>query len=264
MTNLSVLSLASTQITDISVLAGLTNLDFLHLGWNQISDISVLAGLTSLRSLLLNGIQIRDISVLAGLTNLIWLNLTSTQITDISILAAMVNLSQLHLGSNQITDISVLAGLTNLRWLDLSYNQITDISPLVNNLGIGSGDNVFLNFNPLTTTSCDTYIPELISRGATVYHDCPTINPTVSVSPTSGPRGTIFNEPGSGFTPNSTATLYFSGPDGPSTVTDKPTLSDGSYSHSWTCDNCPVGTYSYYAVDDATGTQSNTVNFSVY
>jgi RHS repeat-associated protein len=93
----------------------------------------------------------------------------------------------------------------------------------------------------------------------TVYN----VNPQVSVSPTSGPQGTTFSEPGTGFTPNGTATLYFSGPDGPSTYPNKTILANGTYQHSWTCNACPVGTYTYYAVDNATGATSNTVTFTV-
>jgi len=50
----------------------------------------------------------------------------------------------------------------------------------VDNSGINSGDRVYLydsifdhyGGNPLSTTSCNTYIPQLQSRGVTVYHDC--------------------------------------------------------------------------------------------
>ncbi|UCF91232.1 MAG: leucine-rich repeat domain-containing protein, partial [Desulfobacterales bacterium] len=87
--------------------------------------------------------------------------------------AGLTNLGFLELSYNQISDISPLAGLTNLGAFGLAVNQISDISPLVNNLGIGSGDLVRLNSNPLSTTSCNAYIPELIGRGAWGYHDCP-------------------------------------------------------------------------------------------
>lgn len=90
------------------------------------------------------------------------------------------------------------------------------------------------------------------------------LNPSVSVSPTSGPQGTTFDEPGTGFTPNNTADLHFTGPDGPSEVPNKPTDSNGHYSHSWTCNACPAGTYQYWAVDNASGQTSNTVSFAVY
>lgn len=88
------------------------------------------------------------------------------------------------------------------------------------------------------------------------------VAPTVSVTPTSGPQGTTFSQPGSDFTPDGTVTLHFTTPDGVSTDSETAN-SAGSYSHSWTCDNCPVGTYEYYAIDDTTSTQSNTVTFEV-
>lgn len=89
------------------------------------------------------------------------------------------------------------------------------------------------------------------------------VNPQVSVSPSTGPQGTTFQQPGTGFTQNNTATLHFTCPDGSSTAYEN-TDGNGHYEHSWLCDQCPVGNYSYYAVDDTTGTASNTVNFTVY
>ena len=89
------------------------------------------------------------------------------------------------------------------------------------------------------------------------------VNPQVSVSPSTGTNGTTFQQPGTGFTPNSTATLHFNGPDGPSTVNGKSTNGSGAYSHSWVCSLCPAGSYSYYAVDNTTGQTSSTVNFTV-
>jgi YD repeat-containing protein len=98
----------------------------------------------------------------------------------------------------------------------------------------------------------------------TVYFTVFTANPQVSVSPSSGTNGTTFQQPGSGFTPNGTATLHFNTPDGPTTVSNKPINSSGSYTHSWTCEGCPNGSYSYYAVDNSSGITSNTVYFTVF
>jgi RHS repeat-associated protein len=90
-----------------------------------------------------------------------------------------------------------------------------------------------------------------------------TVNPQVSVSPNGGPQGTVFSQPGTGFTPNSTANLYFSGPDGPSEFLGKVVLPDGTYQHSWTCNACPTGQYSYQAYDVGSGQYSNIATFTV-
>ena len=65
--NLTKLTLANNQISDLSPLASLTNLTLLRLDSNQISDLSPLASLTNLIELRLNFNQISDISPLASL-----------------------------------------------------------------------------------------------------------------------------------------------------------------------------------------------------
>ena len=91
-------------------------------------------------------------------------------ISDISGIENCTNLQSANLEGNQIIDISDLSGLTNIDWLDLSNNQIVNIGALLQNSGIDNGDTVYLNNNPLSATSVNTYIPELEARGVTVYH----------------------------------------------------------------------------------------------
>lgn len=82
--------------------------------------------------------------------------------------------------------------------------------------------------------------------------------PTVSVLPSSGPRGTVFNEPGTGFTPGGSVTLRFLRPDG-SEAPPASHIADasGSYSHSFaSAAGTFTGTWKYWAVDDRTGAQS--------
>ncbi len=62
--------------------------------------------------------------------------------------------------------------LEMIRALRLSGNQISDIKHLVDNTGLGSGYDIYLKNNPLSTTSCTVYIPQLENRGVNVYHDC--------------------------------------------------------------------------------------------
>ena len=192
LTNLKWLYLYNNEIVDVSPLAGLTKLLYLYVQSNQIVDISPLASLTNLTRLLLFTNQISDISGVAGLTKLTWLYLHENQISNISPLVNLTNLTQLDLSdnqvsgiaplgnltklaylslhSNQISDISALANLTGLIWLHLQHNDISNIYPLVQNGGLGAGDEVYLGTNPLSDDSINIYIPELVGRGVAVSY----------------------------------------------------------------------------------------------
>ena len=168
LTGLTDLWLGSNPITDISALADLTNLTDLYLGDTAITDISALASLTNLTDLTVGFNAITDISPLAGLTNLTDLYLGFNAITDISPLATLTNLTDLNLSHNVVVDISVLTGLTNLKELWLEHNAISDLSPLVANMGLGRGDKLVIDDNPLSNISINTHIPALEDRGVRV------------------------------------------------------------------------------------------------
>ena len=191
LTNLTRLDLWGNDIGDLSPVAGLTNLTWLNLGGNLrnlirnlsdnlISDISPLAGLTNLTWLHLGYNLISDISPVAGLTKLTYLHLGVNSISDISALAGLTNLTELFLWSNSISDISPVAGLINLTTLELWSNSIRDISPLVVNAGLGSGDTVDVQDNPLSFTSIKTHIPTLQNRGVSVGFTAVTFDETVN------------------------------------------------------------------------------------
>ena len=171
LTNLTELLLDDNNITDISPLSGLTNLTNLGLSINNITNISRLVGLTNLEVLGLWRNSVSDLSPLAGLTNLESLFLDGNGISDLSPLVGLIQLTRLALEGNNISDISALAGLTNLTWLRLGHNHISDLSPLVANTGLGSGDQILLNNNPLSYLSIKTHIPTLQSRGVTFEFD---------------------------------------------------------------------------------------------
>ena len=165
------LYLHNNQISVVSPLANLTNLRYLYIHSNQISDISPLTSLTNLTRLLLFSNQIEDISSLTSLTNLHWLYLNDNRIDDLSHLVGLTKLIRLELSDNDISDISYLAGLARLTSLYLTNNQVRDISPLVANAGLSTGDEVYLNGNPLNEYSVNMCIPELVARGVNVYFD---------------------------------------------------------------------------------------------
>ena len=181
-------NLANRNIRDLTGLEYATNLEALSLGAqqvapgvsvnsNSISDISPLARLTKLQVLALEGNSISNISPLAGLTNLQLLDLSGNSISNISPIAGLTNLTGLFLGGNSISDISPIEGLTNLTHLYLDYNSISDISPLVANTGLGSGDQVLLQGNPLNAASINTHIPALQRRGVDVRFDAVVAEP---------------------------------------------------------------------------------------
>ena len=86
-------------------------------------------------------------------------------------MAALTSMQELILSNNKIVDLSSLSGLSNLSWLWLANNRIEDLSPLVDNTGLGEGDEVFLEGNPLSDQAMEEQIPALESRGVQVsYH----------------------------------------------------------------------------------------------
>ena len=160
-----------TDISNLSPLSGLINLTWLYLTNHNITDVSPLSGLTNLRTLELTNNNITDVSALSGLTNLTRLSLSNNNITDVSALSGLTNLTSLNLTYNNITDVSALSGLTNLTSLNLTYNNITDLAPLVANRGLGAGDVVLMEANPLSTTSIAVHISALQTRGVSVSFD---------------------------------------------------------------------------------------------
>ena len=183
LTSLTTLYLVDNPITDISALSGLTSLTTLWLFRNSITDISALSGLTSVTDLRLGGNSITDIRALRRLTSLTVLYLHNNSITDISALSGLTSLTFLHLDNNSIIDISALRrptersrrvvprfGLTSLTFLFLHDNpDLTDVRPLLDNTGLGLGDQVFL-MN--TNVSC-TEVAALEAEGVVVDSDCP-------------------------------------------------------------------------------------------
>ena len=145
-------------------------------GNSNISDLTGLEYATNLEGLGLWNHSLSDISVLSDLTDLKSLDLSFNRIEDISPLSSLTNLTVLVLSDNSISDISPLSSLSNLEGLWLSNNSISDLSPLVANVGLGEGDTVSVEGNPLSAESINTHIPTLQARGVEVQFDAPTAN----------------------------------------------------------------------------------------
>ena len=89
------------------------------------------------------------------------------------------------------------------------------------------------------------------------------IKPRVSVTPSCGVVNTIFQENGTGFTPNGSVTLYFRGPNGKQLWPVQEIADDtGFYMHNYQRPaKARVGTYTYWAVDNTTKKITSKVNF---
>lgn len=151
-----------------------------RVGNSNISDLTGLEYATDLEGLGLWGHNISDLSALSGLTDLITLDLSFNSIWDLPPLMGLTNLTVLGLEKNSISDLSPLSGLTQLKTLWLSDNRISDLSPLVANAGLGEGDTVNVEGNPLSAESINTHIPTLQARGVAVHFDA--ISDTASLS----------------------------------------------------------------------------------
>ena len=170
LTSLTYLALYGNLLSDLSPLSGLANLEDLRLHINSISDLSALSGLTSLEGLYLDYNSISDIGVLSGLTSLSVLSLGHNSISDVSALSGVTSLRFLYLENNSISDIGAMSGLTSLKVLWLFANpDLTNVQPLLDNVGLGDGDEVDLRF---TSVSCAD-VAALRAKGVTVGSDCP-------------------------------------------------------------------------------------------
>ena len=158
------------EIINIDGIEYCENITYLRIRNNNISDIDPIADLKNLNYLNIRNNQITNLNALENLTNLTFLNFDSNQITDISILSNLVKLNTLWGAYNQYEDITSLKNLTNLFKLGIENNLISDILPLVQNQGIGEGDLVSLNDNPLSNTSLNEHIPQLVARGVNIYY----------------------------------------------------------------------------------------------
>jgi len=170
LTTLAHFSGGQTAISDISPLANLTHLEQVALNDCDVTDFSPLYNLPVLESLNIESNALGDISFMANLTHLKIIGLSSCQISDISPLAGLTGLERIYLFNNQIVDLTALENLTNLIVLDLNWNSVEDLQPLVDNAGLGAGDFVYLQNNPLTGASVAAQIQALQDRGVTVNY----------------------------------------------------------------------------------------------
>ena len=149
----------------------LVNLTRLDLAKTPVRDIAPLARLGNLAELNLSDTFVTDFRPLASCRSLRVLSLDRTGISDLSFLTGLISLERLSLTGNSIVNLEPLQPLVALKYAELSHNQITSVAPLRRNAeagGLGTGDEVRLSGNPLTSAAYLTDIPYLEGRGVKV------------------------------------------------------------------------------------------------
>jgi len=195
LTNLEWIDLSNNQIIDINPLvqnSGLGNGDTIYLTGNPLNSTSINTYITTLEA---RGVTVNynngtvvtfadaafealirsklgkptgditdiDMETITALVGEGW------AITDITGIEYCTNLVTLNLANNSIVSIALLEDLINLDWVDLSNNLIVNIGGVLGNLGLSTGDILYLVGNPLSSTS-ESYIPDIEARGVTVYY----------------------------------------------------------------------------------------------
>lgn len=99
-------------------------------------------------------------------------------ISDISGIEYCSGLTILTLKENLIINIRPISDLVLLNHIDLQNNLIMDIKPLIDNTGVGIGnDAIYLYNNPLSDKSILQYKPQLQARGVKFYSNAKLSSP---------------------------------------------------------------------------------------
>jgi hypothetical protein len=113
--------------------------------------------------------SLQGVACLRGLETL---DLSGNDIEMIDELSSLSELWSLDLSDNRIVDLGALSALPELALLELAENQITSVGALVDNEGIGDGDDVDLVANPIDCEAEADNLSELLGRGVTLSTDC--------------------------------------------------------------------------------------------
>jgi hypothetical protein len=160
----------ATSVEGIHCLAELTSLE-LTCRLTAESDLSEISTLLQLQSLTISSTGITTVPDIRALGNLEHLDLHRNSIRYITGIFGLTQLQWLSLADNAMDDIDTLRSLTGLSYLDIAVNpSVTNIAPLVENTGIGSGDELWLS--NLGIACSDPDLAALRNRGVVLYDGC--------------------------------------------------------------------------------------------
>ncbi len=130
LSNLFVLSVCGSQITELPDVSPLTNLQELYLDENCLTALPNLSPLTQLIVLFARNNQLAELPNLSSLTNLRRLDVSRNQLTSLPELSSLTKLEGLNVWENQLTRLPDLSPLANLEQLYLDENRLTELPDL--------------------------------------------------------------------------------------------------------------------------------------
>lgn len=171
LTRLSKLDARNNQIDSVAALAPLPLLSDIWLSGNQISDTAALRSLPAVR-LILDDNPLANLDHIAQMPNLTQLNIERTGQSDLGALVECTSLVNLSAVGNGVSDLAFVRALPNLSQLRFQDNLITDLGPLVQAPGVGGGDSIFLQGNPIDCAAQAQNVAALRKRAGFLGLDC--------------------------------------------------------------------------------------------
>ena len=114
----------TSEVRDISPLSGHTNLTVLRMGGSLITNVEVIRGLTSLTNLSINEMTPKAVAAAATLTNLEILEAGYCSLRNVEPLLGLAKVRVLSLWGNELTNVAPLTNLTSLQSLALEFNHL--------------------------------------------------------------------------------------------------------------------------------------------
>ncbi len=180
-TNLYILNLVQTHVSDISPLVNFTHLKYFHgtklvsisditplstlvnmqdlsiwLRSGEVTDLTPLSGMHNMKNLFISGGDFKDLSPLSAMDQIKELTLRYCEINDISPLKNLTTLTRLNLQVNYLRNISALSNLALLESVNLEYNCIHDFTPVS---GVPHVDGIY---DQRSSAECMAFMPSII------------------------------------------------------------------------------------------------------
>lgn len=198
MNKLADLNISRTGVSTIDPLRYCSQISRLNISRTLISDLSVVSTYQLLEQADISGTRDTSLIALAGMTKLKRLSCSRMDIRDLSPLSDIKTLEVLDFSATKVKSLEPLKGLTNLQEIHFDSTAISDLSPLdgittlslvfCNNSGVGQKEALaFLQQHPGVSLIYETKsLSEWWAAMSQDWHNTFSLTMTLSDPPTSG------------------------------------------------------------------------------